>query len=421
MRRSPEVLLLDDGELDDVQAMLEELGAAFGRVRGGAIAQDTPAPSKLLITTPRRIESVSMPEPDSERANGLTRIVVVNEDSVTLRARLREIGFDYLVRRPVHPEALRLLLLHGLYSGEERRDEPRVPVGFEISFRSGLLSRKATLADLSSRGCRLISKYALEPGKRISVTIPRSSQGSDTLTLKGRVIRMGLDERLGPVGPYSSAIGFDELPPDTRHDLEWILEELRTGPATLGETRDKKPARPRAQPEPPTRTVLDPPETRSEDLQRVDIPVEVQMSATPGPEPEAPPVRSAPAVVDERRKARRADYSRRVPAFGDRAMRVLVARDLSTGGMRVERSSGLDIGDRLHLAVYVAGREEPMLVWATVARDDGENGMGLVFDEVDPAMASELERLVAGLPAVECLHDEEAQAMGTVVTEILES
>lgn len=421
MRQSPEVLLLDDGELDDIQEMLDELGAAFGRVQGGAIAQDTPAPSKLLITTPRRIESVSLPESGSERADGLTRIVVVNEDSITLRAHLREIGFDYLVRRPVHPEALRLLLLHGLYSGDERRDEPRIPVGFEISFRSGLLPRKATLADLSSRGCRLISKYALAPGKRISVTIPKNGVGGDSMTVKGHVIRMGLDERLGPLGPYSSAIGFKELSPDARHELEWILEELRTGPATLGETRKQKPSQPQSDPTPQTAPELDPPETRSEDLQRVDIPVDVQMGDIPEPDAAPPPVKSAPASEDERRKATRASYSRRVPAFGDRAMRVLVARDLSVGGMRVERSSGLDIGDRLHLAIYAARREEPMLVWATVARDDGDYGMGLVFDEVDPAIGGELEGLVAGLPAVECLHDEESQAMGTVVTEILES
>ena len=63
MRQSPEVLLLDDGELDDVQVMLDELGAAFGRVQGGAIAQKTPAPAKLLITPPPRIQSVTQPEP----------------------------------------------------------------------------------------------------------------------------------------------------------------------------------------------------------------------------------------------------------------------------------------------------------------------------------------------------------------------
>ena len=51
------VLLLDDGELDDVQEILEKIGAAFGRVRGGAIAPNTPAPTTLLVSTPRRIDA----------------------------------------------------------------------------------------------------------------------------------------------------------------------------------------------------------------------------------------------------------------------------------------------------------------------------------------------------------------------------
>ena len=152
MPHAPAVLLLDDGELDDVQEILQSTGVAYGRVRGGAIVSNTPPPSRLLISTPRRINAVHLPEPGSPEAEGLVRIVVVNEDSTTLRARLREVGFDYLVRRPVHIEALRLLLLHCLYTGEEKRSEPRVPVGFEVSFRTGLLPRKATLADLSTRG-----------------------------------------------------------------------------------------------------------------------------------------------------------------------------------------------------------------------------------------------------------------------------
>jgi hypothetical protein len=36
-------------------------------------------------------------------------------------------------------------------------------------------------------------------------------------------------------------------------------------------------------------------------------------------------------------------------------------------------------------------------------------------------IGEQLEKVVAGLPAVESLHDDEAAAMGTVVTEILES
>ena len=49
MARSPAVLLLDDGELDDVQTLLEEIRIPYGRVRGGAIAQRTPAPTRLLV------------------------------------------------------------------------------------------------------------------------------------------------------------------------------------------------------------------------------------------------------------------------------------------------------------------------------------------------------------------------------------
>jgi hypothetical protein len=46
--------------------------------------------------------------------------------------------------------------------------------------------------------------------------------------------------------------------------------------------------------------------------------------------------------------------------------------------------------------------------------------MALVFDQVHPRIAEQLEKVVADLPAVESLHDDEAQAMGTVITEILE-
>jgi hypothetical protein len=426
MAHSPAVLLLDDGELDDVKEILEDAGVAYGRVRGGAIVPDTPCPSKLLVSTPRRIDAVSLPEPGSPEAEGLVRIVVVSEDSTTLRERLRQVGFDYLVRRPVHLEALRLLLLHCLYTGEEKRSEPRVPVGFEVSFRTGLLPRKVTLVDLSTRGCRLLSKWALEPGKSITVTIPQRVGIAEPISLKGRVIRMSLDERLGPNGPYSAAVAFSPVPAETRHELEWILQEQARGPATLKQAADSSEQEAEKKVEP----LLDPPETSSVDLAHgFSVEVDVRLDpllAAPNPfspaalasadEPE-PPCEAPP---DDRRSSRRGSYPHRVPAFGDRAMRVLVARDLSMGGMRIEKDTGVEIGDRLHLAIYGAADEEPFLVWATVDRDDGEGGMALVFDDVHPRIAEQLENVVADLPAVESLHDNEARAMGTVITEILD-
>jgi len=411
MSQTLPVLLLDDGELDDVQECLEEMSVAFGRVRGGAIVRNTPPPSRLLVSTPRRIDAVALPPLGSEAAKRLVRIVVVNEDSTTLREQMRRIGFDYLVRRPVHPEALRLLLLRALYAGEERRREERVPMGVEVSFRTGLLPRRATMVDLSSRGCRLLSSYALEPGRRVHVQIPDGKH--DPLLVRGQVIRISLDEHLGPGGPYSAAIGFDELPEAEQRRLSDVLTRRAIGSATLVGTAGEE--------------AFLPPEARASDLRRVELPVDVRVAPTPAP-PRAIDVVDETDFGDddeeagpERRRSPRGAYSRRVPAFGDRALRVLVARDLSIGGMRVEQIPGLGVGDRLHLAIYGSAADEPTLVWATVARDDGPEGVALVFDDVSETAAAYIEKVLVDLPAIESLHDDEARAMGTVMSEILEA
>jgi hypothetical protein len=411
------------------------------------------------------------------RGDGVVRIVVADEDSPALRSHLREVGFDYLVRRPVHPEALRLLLLHCIYTGEERRTEPRVPVGFEVSFRTGLLPRRASLADLSSRGARLVSRWPLEPGKGITVTIPEHAGASKSISLKGRVLRVSLDESVGET-PYSAAVAFDPLPAEVRQELEWVLEERARGPATLQDPNEKDSKRsPGQDPEADQAPILDPPETRGDDLLHdLAVDVEVRLEVTEDALPEAPPegasallgselappepagcesgLRRDPqpseptaaheqasragfeapvesvepkampdttAPPHERRGGHRRTYERRIPAFGDRAMRVLVARDLSMFGMRIELERSIELSDRLHLAVYGSAEEEPFLVWATVERIAGTDGMYLRFDELHPMIADQLEQVVAGLPSVESLHDNETTAMGTVVSEILNS
>ena len=45
--------------------------------------------------------------------------------------------------------------------------------------------------------------------------------------------------------------------------------------------------------------------------------------------------------------------------------------------------------------------------------------MGITFDELHPMLAQKLEKLVGSLPSVESLHDDEAEAMGTVIGEML--
>ncbi|HEY5657516.1 MAG TPA: PilZ domain-containing protein [Myxococcota bacterium] len=406
MAESPSVLVLDDGELDDVQKMLEGLEIPFGRVRGGAIAPGTPPPKDLLIATPRRINVVKI-NPDGGAAEPPMRMVIVNEDSNTLREHLRKVGFDYLVRRPVHPEALRLLLLHCLYRGEEKRGDPRVAVGFEVSFRAGLLNRKATLADLSVRGCRLLSHTRFEVGKRIKLQIPEALETGDPFSVAGRIIRVDFDPKAGEGGLYSAGVLFDRVSDTAREALEIIIEDRAQGPATLRRNQARRVGK-----EP------DQPPTPGEDpSSRVDIEVDVRLEQDGEPGGTALSAKAG----EERRQNRRGAYEQTVPAFGNRALRVLVGRDLSVGGMRIERLPGLEVGDRLHLAVYGDPGDAPFLIWGTVSRDDGERGMALVFDPVEPDVGHHLESLVGSLPAVESLHDSEVDAMGTVVSEILNS
>lgn len=513
------VLLLDDGELDDVQELLEDLKVEFGRVRGGAIVPETPPPRRLLIATPRRMQAVRAWDAELDGSERAVRIVVVEGDSITLRARLREIGFDYIVRRPVHPEALRLLLLRSLYRGDERRRDPRVPIGYEISFKMGLLQRRALLADLSCGGCRLLTTYAINPRKRVKIQIPEALGDGRALALTARVLRRQLQQTGSEEGgvSYAAALAFEGLSEAERAELQRIIGLRGKGPATLGasgsersdprselpdsgllERRRRPVVDPRAEPEvplaapaaaaqtparpsapeplvgaetPTPRAAPAAPDSAAEeriaraaaelaeveddldlegefdfgveDLQQVDLEVEIRLENEITPiDPDAetlpeleldldpsgalPPLEldgeSDEPEAGDRRHSRRGSFERKVPAFGNRALRVLVGRDLSMQGMRVERFPGLEVGDRLHVALYGdAGEADPLLVWATVSRDDGEDGMALVFDEVPRSVARKLEALVCSLPAVESLHDDECAAMGTVVGEVLDA
>jgi hypothetical protein len=59
-------------------------------------------------------------------------------------------------------------------------------------------------------------------------------------------------------------------------------------------------------------------------------------------------------------------------------------------------------------------------VHASVAREEADGSFGLKFERVQPALAARLEKLIAKLPAVESLEGDEADALGSVVSQILE-
>lgn len=378
------VLVVDDGELDDVRDVLNEARIDFAHLRGGAVPSPLPPPTQLFISNARHARLArSWPDPRHP-----VRIAVVDEDSVGLRQVLRDFAYQYLVRRPAHPVALRLLVLRALYQGEERRSEPRVAMGYEVRVRSRMRRRDAWLADLSRGGCSILTDRPMGVGAHATLALPGELDGGrEELVLAGVVLRSSrLTRARDP--HYLVAVRFGALDSAERTRLDAALASaLLRSPETDGLLDD---AAGELNPEPGE---------AGADLPELE----------PGEE-----------LNKDRRQLRRGQYDRRVIASVRDAMhRILIGRDLSPGGMRIEPHADLRLGDHLRVAVYDAKQAAPLVVEAVVERDDGPDGLVLRFEEVEPIIADKLEALVATLPPVECLGDGESAAMGTVVSEIL--
>ena len=174
------LLMLHDGELADVKTLAESIGVqVIEGVATGAVAE-----WDVLVTSARYAKSEHL---TGARPNAV-RIAVLDRNSRTLRTLLRRSGVDLVVRRPVHPAALRLLLVHALYRGPERRTR-RVAVGAPVRFRLGLLKRDGTLADLSMRGCLLLSRHHVRVGQGVVVWVPDPATDGRSFALRGSVVR----------------------------------------------------------------------------------------------------------------------------------------------------------------------------------------------------------------------------------------
>jgi hypothetical protein len=440
MPAEPALLVLDDGELSDLVTLLNELGLEFAHLRGSAIPPQIAPPQRVIVTTPRR----AMLTKDWPRSKPY-RIAVVTEDSNTLRAMLRRVGFDLLLRRPIHPVALRLVLLRALYAGEEKRREERLAVGYDVQFRSGFWRKKALLADISQRGCRLLAEQALAAGTRINLPLPKEIS-ADGLTLPCKVVRVGAKPEAD--GRIEIGLAFENLSKEKQLAVRNVLRALteaagmeesrvlgtpkqRAAATAAAEKSAAAPAAPpaAAQPAAPaaaqraTRAAGSPaPQPAPAGKRAIALPsapAAVQKPTPPQAKPApAPAPAAAPANSDDRRQHSRAAFGRQVARLDDEANSVLLGRDLSVGGMRVEYHDRLQIGDLLELAVYVSPREEPIVLKARVAHDAGD-GLGLAFEGLASEVAQRLEKMVARLPSVESLQGGEAAGLGSVVSRVL--
>ena len=375
----PPVLLIDDGELASVRLLLEELGADVETISAANPPSTLPQPTRLLIATARaahalRIERTLTPSP-----NRAAWMAFVSGDSKTQRNALQKAGFDFLIREPVHPTALRVLFQRALFRGSNTRRAQRVACGHPVRYRTGFWPRTGTLVDLSPRGCRLLIDKEIAEKAELRITIPGELAGGKALRLRGHAVRVSPASREGGVAAeFSIGVRFAALDDKTKLRLRDVLAERLIGPTAL----------------------------------------EVAVPFTPA---ETRPAKGQPSTAEvlagrRRRVNARREYRKHVRAVDGSDSYMILCLDISVGGMRIEAIEGLGMGSKLALAIQLSAREEPILVEATVVRDDGEHGLALRFDWMAPESRRKIERLVDTVPAIQPLQAD-SRRQGTILAQ----
>jgi hypothetical protein len=229
----------------------------------------------------------------------------------------------------------------------ERRHALRVPVRRIVRAAVGLRSFEALLIDLSVSGCRLRCPEPVTAHGSLWVVIPAGFGGRFPVPVRGEVARAE-SVRGEPTGVCDVALRFRDLSPRAVDRLA----------AAVGQ-------------------VLSPPHSNPN---------------------------------GERRRSRRRWFGTRVVAGGPGHPRVLLARDLSAGGMQVENATDLVKGAELQLALYSQAGGAPLLLRGRVVRCDARGEAAFEFLAPTDAQREHLAQLLASLPAVDA----------PVVAEVLE-
>ncbi len=371
-------LLVHDGELGDVRDLLCTIGTPFVECRGIGAPRDPGFGWDLILASPKRMLEI---DDRSDRGRKLVKIAVSQSYSRTLNAAMFRSRVDFLVRRPVHPEALRLLILHALYRGPERRRAARVSVGAPIHFRSGYSLQPAVLLDLSTTGCRITSEHPARTGFVLTLVIPVGRDETETLLVRGRVAN-AYPTHGAAEGVSTLHIKFERLSASDRKRLAGAVASFSEGPARLP-------------------TELAPMREAAADA------------------PEEPVDRDADEEESESRGDPRRIFDRRVIVLTEDATRVMVGCDLSAGGMRARPDPNLSVADELTIALPLPARKVPLVVRARVIRDDGEDGLVLRFLELSQDAEECLRESLGLLPICDSPFEDEEPAW-VIVSEVID-
>jgi len=359
---NPRSLLIHDGELVDVRALLVTLGIPFVERVGAESPADRAHPWELVIASAKRILELKLPS----SAQPPRQIAILAHDARTLRSSLRRSGTTMIVRRPVHPAALRALVVHSLYRGPEKRRSTRVNVGAPVRVKLGWRNREALLVNLSVTGCRILTNRLAQRGDSFRLQLPPELAGGRALAVEASVVEClsNPDPTLGRFITSASFVGVDAR----MHTLlAAAVAAHAEGPAICADA-------------PP-------------------IAIPADAAAAPTSAVGTPQSTAPEASLDAE------------------AAHVLMGRDLSRGGMRVDPNPLLAVGMNLRLAVHAETREAPLILNAMVVRDDGDQGLLLRFRDLSADLARYLDYVIHALPLVIDDDDDE----GCLVAELLEA
>jgi hypothetical protein len=372
----PEAFVIDDGELDDVVEILSRMGVKTERrteSRSATHVNWVP-PQRLLVMSEKLAMTMHMP---LDALDGdFMSVAVGDSDARMVGSRLRLLGFKYWISRPVHPAAMSMLFRQALFDEGDQRLAPRVILGCPIGWRQGWsLSKTGTLLDLSPQGCQLLIQETVPENSRIRISLPRQTT-TGFITLKGRVVR-------STSTPAATWIGvlFDSIPERASREVAMLL--MRSGPLRLD-------------------------------------------SATANFEATRPWEESSALEEErsERRQKNRVALQQEIVALEPESMRprfTLMGRDLSPSGMRVEPHPSLELDAPLFLALYAGAQEDPLIVSATTARNDGRAGWLLRFVDLDADTQARLGQVLTSQPSISRVDKPDSEPGRVILGQLLDS
>ena len=393
MSTTPAVLVLDDGELEHVTALLRGMGLEVQRLTGGEIGSSVPAPERLLVSSGRRtLNEMPTVVSSTEDASPFLWVCLHSQDFLPMRERLSGMGVHYLLQSALDEDSLRRFLSGLLRTGAEQRRGERLPLGGELSYAAGGPVRRGYLVEISLDGCRFHAAEPLDVGASVRVTLPPSLGGGEDLELTGSVLRAPVPDLRGGDEVFETALGFAGLSDEARAELEAIVHGERIGTRITPLAAVPAPAA-RGSAQTPSPEVIDP--------SAVDL------------DPGAPP-------DSERRETPRQPYGRAVYVLGSSSDSVL-GHDLSHTGVRLSGCAELVAGARVTVALHGAAREEPVVVEARVERADGSGDAGLAFEALTDSQHAAITRILDASPELAALGGPDEEPRPVVLTEVREA